>query len=291
MAEEKIPTEEVVEETPATESKTPKEEPKPAETAPEGGKPAEAPDEEDISDLLALVNVLDSETGGQGKISDIPKELRNSIKYMYDKLVFMRDLFEDPEWKAILDDLADQKEDGQTPSVEVAVARNIPIQKLQGLAESEDYEAAQNGLADNLQAGKDKEAEEAEFQKKFEASQAAGEEYAKEMGYDEEEKNALFQMVLDLFTVMGDGVLTKEEWAKVDKMRNYDKHTADLQAQIEAQGETKEVLPDQASMEAAPAPKPQAKPRSVPGLGSMSAYQNPTTDITRVGSRRRGGRV
>jgi hypothetical protein len=272
-----------------TESKTPEVSPD-AEVAPEEtDKPTEAPDEEDIDDVLALLNIVEQETGGKGEIKDIPPELRNSIKYIYDKLVFVRELFEDPLWKAILDDMADQKEDGEVPSAEVAIVRNIPLDKLQQLAESEDYAGAQNELASNLDASKKSAEDDAMLEENFNASQQAGTEYAKEMGYDEDEKNALFQVVLELFNIMGDGKLTKEEWAKVDKMRNYDKDTEALKSQIEAQGETKEVLPDQASMEATmkPAP-PEAKPKSAPGLGSMAAYQNPATDITQVGARKRG---
>lgn len=258
------------------------------ETAMESGS-TEAPDAEDIGEMLAVLNVADEEVGGKGGITDVPGNLRKPIGYLVDKLLFLRQLFDDPKWQALVDDLHDQREDGKTPSVEVAIARTIPLEKLQELADTEDYEGVQSELAVSLEAkGQEAEAE-AQFAEKFQASQKAGDEYAAEMGYDDAEKNALFQVVLDLFKVMGDGVLTKDEWSKVDKLRNYDKDVADLKSQIETQG-SKEALPDQASMDAAinasKQPKQAPKPVNAPGMSSMSAYEN-ATDITSIGKRKR----
>lgn len=251
----------------------------------------EAPAKEDIDDVLMLLNMMDKESGGKGEIAEIPDGLRGSIGFLVDKLNFVRELFEDPDYKALLDDLADQKEDGQTPSVKVAIARNIPIEDIQSLADTEDYEGVQNSLTDSLTAQKQADEEDALFEANFQESKAAGDTYAAEMGYDEEEKQALFDLVLELFRIMGDGKLTVEEFRRVDKMRNFDKITEDLRSQIPT-GDTKEVLPDQASIETAkaamPAPQPSAPANSM-GMGSMSAYQDPMTDVTAVrGQGRRG---
>ena len=249
----------------------------------------EAPEADDIKDVIALLNILDTNTGGKGAIAEIPEALRGSVKYLVDQLTFIKDLFADPLYMAILDDLADQKEDGTTPSVEVAIARNIPMEKLQALAESEDYEGAQGELTDNLAMQKQVGEEDAQYEANFTQSQKAGEEYAAEMGYDEARKNELFQKVLDLLTIMGDGVLTKVEFADVDKMLNYGPDTESLRAQLSEQ-DSKEVLPDQASVEATisgtrkPAP---SKPTTGPGMQSLGSYDDVNAKITGTGKRKR----
>lgn len=244
---------------------------------------------ETIDETLMILNVIDKQNGGTGEIAEVPDGLKSAIKSLIDNLILVRDLFEDPLWKAILDDMADQKEDGKTPSVEVAIARNIPLENLQNLADSEDYEGIQNELTSSIAAKKETEKMESDYESSFEESRKAGEEYAAEMGYNDDEKNALFQFVLDIFNVLADGKLTKEEFRKVDKMRNYDKDTEDLRSQIQPEG-GKEVLPDKASVEAAMQAKPKMQTpqkQSGPGLGSMGAYSNVNTDITQVGSRKR----
>jgi len=248
-----------------------------------------APEAKDIDDTLMLLNVMDKKIGGSGNIAEIPESLSGSIKYLIEKLVFVRDLFEDPIWKALLDDMADQKEDGKTPSVEVAIARNIPIEKITQLAESEDYESAQSGLSENLSMQKKAEEEDAEYEASFNESQKAGEEYAAEMGYDEARKNQLFQKVLDLFKVMSDGKLTKAEFAEVDKMLNYGPDTESLRNQLSEQG-SKEVLPDKASVESTMSNKqtPQIAKPVGPGMGSMDAYNDTGVDLTQIGKRKRG---
>lgn len=247
----------------------------------------EAPDAEDINSVLMLLNVMDKQIGGKGEIAEVPEQLKGSIKFLVEKLIFVRDLWEDPMWQSILDDMADQKEDGMTPSMEVAIARNIPVERLQQLADSEDYAGAQTSLADSLAQKKSAKEEDEMYKSNFDASQKAGEEYASEMGYNEDEKNALFQMVLDLFKVFGDGKLTKEEFAKVDKMRTFDTMKDELQGQINT-NDPKEVLPDKSSLEASmvktTAPK-QASPNT-PGMGSLN-YGGADTDITQIGKRKR----
>lgn len=257
------------------------------------GSATETPDVEDVEDVLALLNSLDGEIGGKGEITEIPDALRGSIKYMVNAMNFIRDRFADPKHKAILDDLYDQEEDGKTPSLMVAIARTFlseDIDKIKELADSEDYESAQTELSDALSASKAMEEEDAVLDANYEETKKAGEAYAAEMGYDEAETSALFQVVLDLLKITGDGKLTIEEWRMVDKMRNYDKDTEDLRSQIPS-GNAKEVLPDQASVEAAIQKPKSSTPRenSGPGLSSMSAYDNVGTDITQVkGQKRRG---
>lgn len=249
----------------------------------------EAPESEDISDIIALLNIMDQESGGTGEIQEVPAALKGSIKFLIDKLIFVRDMFEDPLWKKILDDMADQKEDGSIPSIEVAIARTIPLDKLQELADSEDYEGAQTGLADNLAKTKSMEDEDAMYEENFNQSQAAGEKYAARMGYDEERKNALFQKVLDLFRVMGDGKLTEKEFEEVDMMLNYKPDTEALRDQIGENPDPKEVLPDKASVEAAMTEggKPIERPRSTgPGLESLSEF-DVGVDVTDIGRRKR----
>lgn len=237
----------------------------------EGGAVTEAPDAEDFSDVINLLNTLDTDIGGKGEISEIPDALRGSIKFLVDQLIFMRDVFEDPLFKAILDDLADQKQDGKTPSMMVAIARTIPGEKLQELADNEDYAGMQSELANELAMKKQAEEDEAAYMEGFEESQKAGESYAARMGYDESRKNELFQKVFDLFKIMGDGKLTEAEFEDIDKMLNYGPDTEALRAQIEQQ-DAKEMLPDQASIESAmQAPKKEMSRQNtnVPGLGSM----------------------
>ena len=266
------------------------------EIAPIGDKPIEETTEatdtldgEDIDEALMILNILDKEIGGKGEIAGIPEELRGSFKFIIEMLTDFKERFEDPLWKSIWDDMEDQKEDGKTPSVEVAIARNIPLEKIQTLAEGEDYEGVQNELTSSIDATKQAEVDEVDSEANFEQSKANGEESAKEMGYDEEVKNNLFQVILDLFKIMADGVITVEEFEKVDKMRNYDKDMEDVISQIQS-SEAKEVLPDQASVEAAASSQkqtPKATPANGPGMSSMGAYDNTGVDVTQVGKRKR----
>lgn len=247
-------------------------------------------DAEDIDYALMLLNIIDEEAGGKGEIAGIPDEMTASLKFLIEKLVFVREMFEDPMWKALMDDLSDQKEDGKTPSVEVAIARSIPMEKLQELADSEDYEGVQGELSEGLAMQAQTADEDAQYEANFLESQKAGEEYAAEMGYDETRKNALFQKVMDLLKIMGDGILTKAEFADVDKMLNYDTDTESLRAQLSSQ-DVKEVLPDQASVDATLSAKNNKTTPSVPttgpGMGSISAYDDVNTNITDVGKRKR----
>lgn len=252
---------------------------------------SEVLDAEDIDDALVLLNIMDKEVGGTGEIAEIPEAMRNSIKYLVEKLVFVRDLFEDPLWKSILDDMADQKEDGKTPSVEVAIARNIPLEKIQTISESEEYDGVQDELTSSLANKKQMDEEDAALEVSFDESLKGLDEHATEMGYSEDEKNELANFAFEQYKVWADGKLVKDEWNKIDKMRNYDKDTADLRSQVRPK-EAKEVLPDKASVEAAVAQKPietkTKKPVTGPGLSSMGAYENVGTNYTQTGKNRYG---
>ena len=251
----------------------------------------DAPEAEDLSDVISLLNLMDTNNGGKGAIADIPEDLRGSIKYLVGLLTGLKDLYEDPLYMAINDDLFDQREEGLTPSVEVAIARNIPLDRLQDLADSEDYEGTQSELTDGIAAGKQAVVDGEQDEANFELSQQAGQEYAAEMGYDEARTNELFQKVLDLLQVMGDGVLTKAEFAEVDKMLNYGPDTENLRSKLSAQT-PKEVLPDQASIDATVTKTNQAPvrkaPVNAPGMASLAAYGEDTNaKITGTGKRRR----
>lgn len=251
----------------------------------------DAPEAEDLSDVISLLNLMDTNNGGKGAIADIPEDLRGSIKYLVGLLTGLKDLYEDPLYMAINDDLFDQREEGLTPSVEVAIARNIPLDRLQDLADSEDYEGTQSELTDGIAAGKQAVMDGKQDEANFELFQQAGQEYAAEMGYDEARTNELFQKVLDLLQVMGDGVLTKAEFAEVDKMLNYGPDTENLRSKLSAQT-PKEVLPDQASIDATVTKTNQAPvrkaPVNAPGMASLAAYGEDTNaKITGTGKRRR----
>lgn len=241
-----------------------------------------------LDEVLMILNVIDQERGGKGEITEIPEALQGSLNALIEDLKFVRGVFEDPLWEAILDDMADQKEDGKTPSVEVAIARNIPLENIQGLAESEDYEGVQNELTSSMAAKKQSEEEEVELGAGFEESMKALDEYVATMGYDEERKNALAQTALDLFKIVADGKIMGAEWEKIDKMQNYDGDMADMIAQIPSD-KVKEVLPDKSSVDAAPVAKEPTRsaPVTGPGMSSMNAYNTPTVDVTQIGSRKR----
>ena len=254
------------------------------DVAPPGEKPTEevvseeAPDTEDIDDVLIILNTMDELSGGKGSLSGIPDELRGSISYLIEKLKFVRDMFEDPYWKQIMDDLADQREDGNTPSVEVAIARTIPIEKLIELADNEDYEGVQKSLSESLANKKSMKEEDKEYEGKFSKVMENLDTYASNIGYDDTQKQELAQFTFDLIKIIGDGDITVDEFAKVDKMRNYDKDTEDLRKQIGEAPDTKEVLPDQASIESGSMSSPKAAPaprKEGPGMESMIGMGTP----------------
>jgi len=251
----------------------------------DGGE-MDSPDQGDITDVIAILNAIQKDSGGKGEISNIPPELASVVKFVLDKMIALRDAFEDPLLKAVIDDMVDQREEGQTPSLTVAVARNVPLQDLMDLADNEDYSGAQESLKGKLTAGKDAAAEDERIGMNFDKTKANFEAYCKTNNYSDEDKTALWEKVSMLMRVFGDGLLTESEFAEVDKMRNYDSDVAGIKAQIPA-GNKKEVLPDKASIDAAIYPaaqKPAPQPRNQIEAMAMGA---PSVDVTEIGKRKR----
>lgn len=246
-----------------------------------------APDEEDISDIIGMLNEMSSITGeGEGGIKDVPAEMRPVIRFMIQKMVALRDLFKDPLFKIILDDMVDQAEDGKEPSALVAFVRNVSRDEYEELADSEDYEGAQGRVSSQLSDMETAKQSESELLDKFNESQEAGKRFAKSMGYDDQEIVKLFSFAFEWFKILGDGVISENEWAKVDKMRNYDADVDALKQRM-PQAPRKEVLPDKSSMASAPMPtRGTTVPAATNSIERMGAMASPAEDITQVGKRR-----
>lgn len=246
-----------------------------------------APDEEDISDIIGMLNEMSSITGeGEGGIKDVPAEMRPVIRFMIQKMVALRDLFKDPLFKIILDDMVDQAEDGKEPSALVAFVRNVSRDEYEELADSEDYEGAQGRVSSQLSDMDTAKQSESELLDKFNESQEAGKRFAKSMGYDDQEIVKLFSFAFEWFKILGDGVISENEWAKVDKMRNYDADVDALKQRM-PQAPRKEVLPDKSSMASAPMPtRGTTAPAATNSIERMGAMASPAEDITQVGKRR-----
>lgn len=245
----------------------------------------EAPDAEDISDLITLLNEVKAIAGGEGEITEIPEDLRGVLGFITSKMVALRDAFKDPLFKEVLDDMIDQQEDGSMPSLLVAVARNAPMEELQDLADNEKYADVQGAVIERIdKQASDAKAEE-DMMANFEESQQAGQEYAEEMGYDDEQSQRLFTSAMKWFKILGDGKITKEEWAKVDKADNYDTDTEELRKQLPTEP-IKEIMPDQASMDAAITEKPQVPTRPVPKNSIEGIGAKPGNDWENLGKRK-----
>ena len=246
-----------------------------------------APDKEDISDIIGMLNEMSSITGeGEGGIKDVPAEMRPVIRFMIQKMVALRDLFKDPLFKIILDDMVDQAEDGKEPSALVAFVRNVSRDEYEELADSEDYEGAQGRVSSQLSDMETAKQSESELLDKFNESQEAGKRFAKSMGYDDQEIVKLFSFAFEWFKILGDGVISENEWAKVDKMRNYDADVDALKQRM-PQAPRKEVLPDKSSMASAPMPtRGTTAPAATNSIERMGAMASPAEDITQVGKRR-----
>ena len=246
-----------------------------------------APDEEDISDIIGMLNEMSSITGeGEGGIKDVPAEMRPVIRFMIQKMVALRDLFKDPLFKIILDDMVDQAEDGKEPSALVAFVRNVSRDEYEELADSEDYEGAQGRVSSQLSDMDTAKQSESELLDKFNESHEAGKRFAKSMGYDDQEIVKLFSFAFEWFKILGDGVISENEWAKVDKMRNYDADVDALKQRM-PQAPRKEVLPDKSSMASAPMPtRGTTAPAATNSIERMGAMASPAEDITQVGKRR-----
>lgn len=262
----------------------------PVESAPETDKTAEtgsmdAPDEKDITDVIAILNEIQSETGGSGEISNIPPELFSVVKFLIEKMVALREAFADPLFKATLDDMVDQGEDGATPSFLVAVARNVPMDELEALADNENYGDVQKSVGDKLNKEKEDSKAEEELFAKFDKTKAEFESYCQENSLSDEAKSALWGKVVMLMKIFGDGYISKNEFAEVDKMNNYDNDIAGLKSQLPEKPK-KEVLPDKASIDAAMNPAPVKKQQPRNSIETMAAYSG-GIDVTDIGKRKR----
>jgi hypothetical protein len=270
MAEKKDITAEAEVKTPAVEVK------KEVSTAPVTDKTdeAEASDApEDISNVIKILMELKSVRGGKGKITNIPPEMLDEVKFMVETLDNLNTMFKDPTWHDMWYDMVDQLEDGKTPSGKVAAARVIPMEELQDLANNENYADVQGAVDEQLASAQaNADAEEAMFAN-FEESQKEGQAYADKMGYDEAEASELFKTAMDWFSILGDGKITEKEWGDIDNMRNYARDTEELRNQIPEVPE-KEIMPDTATIAETMKEKPKetkAKPaNSLERLGAAS---------------------
>lgn len=263
-------------------------------TAPAGDEPAAVAEppvspeggDADADDLITLLNEIDMAFDGPGGITELPENLQRVFKTMVGKMSAFVEIIEDPKFKALFDDLIDQKEDGNTPSVDVAIARTLPIEEIMKLAEGGDEGAAQEAVNTRLADDKTKADDEANLEANIDGSIAEFESYSAEMGYDDTEKADLHKVIKKLFDIFADGKITAAEYSEIDKMRNYDKDMADMKAQVPAEP-SKTVLPDTASMEAAIAPAAPTPQKPKNSIESMAAQQYSGVDVTDVGKRKR----
>ena len=116
----------------------------------------------------------------------------------------------------------------------------------------------------------------------FDKSKKAIDDYCAENGYDEARKQKLYATINMLRNCFADGLLTKEEVGKIDKIDNYDSDIESIKSRIPANA-VKVVLPDKASIDESMAPKTPAK-SSQDGIGITSSYISP--DYTQIGKRK-----
>lgn len=262
-----------------------------AETAPEldktaeTDKPMDAPDGEDITDVIDILKEIQSETGGKGEITSIPPELLGIVRFLIEKMATLKTAFDDPLWQAVLDDMVFQRNEGETPSFIVAVARNVPMDELEELADNENYTDAQTSVSNKLKKTEEDGKAEEELYAKFDKSKAEFEAYCNENSLDDKAKTALWEKVKMLMEVFGDGYISKNEFAQIDKMNNYDNDVAGLKKQL-PEKQKKEVLPDKASIDAAmnPVPVKKMQPRNM--MENMASLQG-GVDVTEIGKRKR----
>lgn len=260
---------------------------KPAPEMDQTAETGEPMDEEDISDIIGILNLIDKDyAGGKGEISTIPPELKGVVKTLITKLLALKNSYKDPYWVAINDDLVEQGEEGvENPSVLVAIARNVPLDELESIADNENYGDIQKSVSDKLNKESEDGKAEEELYGKFDKSKAEFEAYCQENSLSDEAKSALWQKVVMLMKIFGDGYISKTEYAEVDKMNNYDNDIAGLKNQMPKQPK-KEVLPDKASIGEAMNPVPVTKPQPRNSIENMAAYSG-GTDVTEIGKRKR----
>lgn len=258
--------------------------------APVGDEPLETEDsssEDDIADTIDILNQFQQIIGGKDQITGLPKNLIPVIKFTIEKMVALRDLFKDPYYKQLIDEMIDQKEDGKTPSVLAAIAKVIPIDEIEELADSEDYESAYKGVESRLASEKEASEKESQMYAKFQESQNAGKSYCQKKKYDEAEMKELFSFALGWFKILGDGQISEKEWEQIDKLKNYDSDIESIKKQIPS-APVKEVLPDKSSMEESMMPraeKPKASPSTM--IESLGVTMSEAPDFSRMGRMKR----
>lgn len=258
--------------------------------APVGDEPLETEDsssEDDIADTIDILNQFQQIIGGKDQITGLPKNLIPVIKFTIEKMVALRDLFKDPYYKQLIDEMIDQKEDGKTPSVLAAIAKVIPIDEIEELADSEDYESAYKGVESRLASEKEASEKESQMYAKFQESQNAGKSYCQKKKYDEAEMKELFSFALGWFKILGDGQISEKEWEQIDKLKNYDSDIESIKKQIPS-APVKEVLPDKSSMEESMMPraeKPKASPSTM--IESLGVTMSEAPDFSRIGRMKR----
>lgn len=242
----------------------------------------EAASSKDIDDVLMILNELDQMAGGKGKIAGIPPELTGSVKFLIEKLITVRDLFEDPLYKDVMDDMHDQRMDGQVPSLLVAVAKSVPMEELIKIAEDEGYEDVQGAVAGRVQKEKDDEEGEKRLYGNFDKSKKNIESYCSKMGYDDARKQKLYARIGKLRDIFADGLVSEEEVGEIDKIDNYDSDIEMMKSRIPEEP-VKTVLPDKASINEAMAQTPKPKDKSQSAMDS-AGYNQP--DYLNTGKRK-----
>lgn len=247
-------------------------------------KPVE--NQDDMTNVVMILNELDQLEGGTGSIVEIPEELKVAVKKLVDIGLTIREAFQDPLFKDVMDDLVDQKSDGKTPSVLVAVARNVPMEDIQELADNENYELVQNAVEERISGEQKAREDEDMLYSNFDSSKANIDSYCEKMGYDEAKKEKMYALIAMLRDAFADGLLSEKEIESIDKMDNYDTDISNLESQMPKQPE-KEILPDRASMDATMKGKKEETKRSPSNNLESMAMNFPTgEDITQVGKRR-----
>lgn len=240
------------------------------------------PDGKDIEQVLMILNEINQISGGKGKISGIPPEILGPVKFLVEKMVTIRDAFEDPLFKDVLDDMHDQRMDGQVPSLLVAVARNVPMEELQKVADDEGYEDVQSAVSDRVSKEKESEESEKTLYGNFYKSKKNIDAYCSTNGYDDARKQKLYARIAKLRDIFADGLVSEEEAAEIDKIDNYDSDIQTLKSQVPAGG-VKTVLPDKASINESMATKMPAK-SSQSEIGIANNYTPP--DYLSTGKRK-----
>lgn len=217
--------------------------------APQAGEPSDQagdsdiPDQEEIQSLIQFMNELDVAYEGKGDISEIPPNLVRVTKVILDKLSSLVTVFKDPVMKDIIDDLLNQRDEGKEPDVYLAIARTVPMDELEGVVDNENYDELQEATANRIKRRDDEMAASDALTENIEMSMKEFDAYCEEQNYDDTEKSELMATIDMLMSVFGDGKLTKDEYAKVDKMRNYDKDISSIKSDIPEEP-VKEVLPE-----------------------------------------------